>query len=777
MIKINHISRIYNTNGNEHKALDDFSLVLPDKGFVAIYGASGCGKTTLLNILGGLDVPTSGDITVNGRNTSEFNKKDWDSYRNQEVGFIFQNYYLLPHLTVYENVAITLQMAGIKDLDKKICSALKEVDIYSHRNRYPRTMSGGQQQRVAIARALVSDPTIILADEPTGALDQKNSIIVMENLKKVSENHLVVMVTHNEKLAAKYADRLIEISYGKVASDSNLIKFVKEEIKEPLKKVHLPFKTSLNWSARNVVKKKSRSIPIMIASAIGLAAVGIVLTLTSGVNKYVEKAQEASLGDFPVSFTCYPVTSSQGREKDLIEFPKTSEIIVEKGDYIQTEHFLSMQDHFMTYMNNMPSYYSLADSNSALSFTLLSKNGADYTKLSSTSKFSRIAPNNESYKFIRNQYDILDGELPTSISDLVLVVDTYNRVDSEILKSFGFDTEKDKLNFSEIIGKEYRIISNNDFYVKNNSPQYGEYYAPRGNNEYQSLYEFKSVLTLKIKGIIRQKEMGSEIFSTGMLYSPLLTEFVKKSASNSNIVKDQLAWGLTKDVFTGKEFVDTKSGNYNFSAQYMYESRLFDIGAKERITTLFYYTSTFEDRLLIMDYFNKYELPKGSDITIKSKDYLEQVTSTFSALVDTLSGIILAFSCVSIVISAILTAILTYISVLERSREIGLLRSLGARRFDVSMLFLNESFIIGSVAAVLALGLIAALIRPLSQLVIGLVKFYGNKTIQPTVDDLARFQWWVVPLIIVGSLVISGLAALIPALIAGKKKPADSLRE
>lgn len=777
MIKVNHISKVYVTNGNEHKALDDFSLVLPDKGFVAIYGASGCGKTTLLNILGGLDVPTEGDVIVNGRSTSKFDTKDWDSYRNQEVGFIFQNYYLLPHLTVYENVAITLQMAGISDLDEKICSALKEVDIYSHRNRYPRTMSGGQQQRVAIARALVSNPTIILADEPTGALDQKNSIVVMENLKKVSENHLVVMVTHNEKLAAKYADRLIEISYGKVASDSNPTNYVKEKNKEPFKKVHLPFKTSLNWSGRNVIKKKSRSIPIMIASALGLAAVGIVLTLTSGVNKYVEKAQESSLGDFPVSFTCYPATSSQGHEKELTEFPKNTEIIVEKADYIQTEHYLSMQDDFMNYMNNMPSYYSLADSNSALSFALLSKNGANYTKLSSTSKFSRIAPSSESYKFINNQYDVLAGNLPSSIGDLVLVVDTFNRVDSEILKSLGFDTEKDKLDFSDIIGKQYRVISNNDFFVKKTSAEYGEYYGARGNNEYQSLYEFKSILNLTIKGIIRQKETGSQIFNTGILYSPLLTEFVKKSASNSNIVQDQIKWGLTKDALTGKPFVDTKSGNYNLSAQYMYESRLFDIGGKERITALYYYTSTFEDRLNIMDYFNQYQLPKDSDITIKSKDYLEQVTSTFSSLVNTLSGIILAFSCVSIVISAILTAILTYISVLERGREIGLLRSLGARRVDISLLFLNESFIIGGVASMVALGLIAALIRPLAKLVISLVSFYGNKTIQPTVDDLARFQWWVIPLIIVGSLVISGLAALIPALIAGKKKPAESLRE
>ena len=353
MIKLENITKIYETNGIEQAALDGVSLVLPDKGLVVIFGASGCGKTTLLNILGGLDHQTSGTLIVNDKDTSKFTNSDWDSYRNQEVGFIFQQYYLLPHLNVYDNIAITLQMAGkTSQMEEKINGALSEVGILNLRKRSPKAMSGGQQQRVAIARALVADPSVVLADEPTGALDEKNAISVMKTLKKVSENHLVVMVTHNEKLANQYADRLIEISYGKIKSDSQPEQesIVKEG--KALKKVHLPLSTSLKWSVRNVVKKKSRTIPIMFASAIGLAAVGIVLSMTVGLSNYTKKAQEASLGDYPVYITSYPKNSSEGHKDDLAEFPEEKEVIIEKNDYYQAEHYNSIQQHFVDYMNN-----------------------------------------------------------------------------------------------------------------------------------------------------------------------------------------------------------------------------------------------------------------------------------------------------------------------------------------------------------------------------------------------------------------------------------------
>ena len=830
MIKLEHITKIYSSNNIEQIALDDVSLVLPDKGFVAIYGASGCGKTTLLNILGGLDHQNSGKLIVNGRDTSKFSVGEWDSYRNQEVGFIFQQYFLLPHLNVFDNIAITLQMSGkTRQLEDEITAALSEVGILALRKRLPKSLSGGQQQRVAIARALISNPSVVLADEPTGALDQKNAVLVMESLKKVSENHLVVMVTHNEKLAMEYADRLIEISYGKIKSDSAEMEY-DESLVNPkeLHKVHLPIRTSLKWSGRNVIKKKSRSIPIMFASAIGLAAVGIVLCMTSGINSYTKKVQEASLSDYPVYITSYPKNSSQGHEDQLVEYPDTDEVIIEKSDYYETEHYNSIQEEFMEYMDKMPSsYYTMKDNNSAINFPVIAFNGTSYQKVNSMNNFTRIAPTHDNYGFIGEQYTVLEGSFPMTIDDCVLVIDSFNRVDLNVLERLGFPVDGDTIKFSDVIGKEYHIIDYDDMYYTNsntvNSETGEQFYRIYGSSRYEELYNTKTIKKLKICGIIRQKDDNSaQLFSTGILYSSQLTDYIKELSSSSAIVQKQLQYGKDYeeylkeqkakeaekekeekketppdeepgdeeeeeeeeevitgpiDVLTGAYLKDVYSGGYHFTANYQYEARLYDLGYRERITSIYYYTDSFEDRINIVDYFKAYKQPSDSSMTLRAKDYLEQVTTSFSSLVQTFSTIVLFFASASILIAAILTAILTYISVLERKKEIGLLRSLGARRFDVSFMFLTESLIIGTLAAVVACALIAGLLPVCGKIVIRLIANFGSKDIKPKVSDIASFRAWVFPAVFVGSIVLSTLSALIPAIIAGKKKPAESLRE
>ena len=833
MIKLEHITKIYSSNNIESIALDDVSLVLPDKGFVAIYGASGCGKTTLLNILGGLDHQTSGNLTVNGRDTSRFTTGEWDSYRNQEVGFIFQQYFLLPHLNVYDNIAITLQMSGkTRKIEDEINNALSEVGILQLRKRYPKSLSGGQQQRVAIARALISNPSVVLADEPTGALDQKNAVLVMESLKKVSENHLVVMVTHNEKLAMEYADRLIEISYGKIASDSAEMQYDPDAVSpKELHKVHLPMKTSMKWSGRNVIKKKSRSIPIMIASAVGLAAVGIVLCMTSGINSYTKKVQEASLTDYPVYITSYPKNSSQAHEDELEEYPEIDEVLIEKAEYYETAHYNSIQEDFMEYMDKMPTdYYTMKDNNSAINFPVIAFNGTSYQKVNSMSNFTRIAPSHDNFGFIGEQYSVLEGRFPEEIDDCVLVIDSFNRVDLNILEKLGFPVERDSIKFSEIIGKEYHIIAYDDMYYTNssvvNKTTNEQYYKIYGSAKYEELYKTKTAKTLTICGIIRQKDNTSaQLFSTGILYAAQLTDWIKDLSSNSEIVKKQLAYEKAYeeylkeqeakkkeeeenppeepetpedpetpeepeepkepeievtgpiDVLSGTYFKDVYSGSYHFTATYQYESRLYDLGYKERITSIYYYTDSFEDRINIVDYFKAYKQKSDSAITLKSKDYLEQVTTSFSSLVNTFSTIILFFAMASILIAAILTAILTYISVLERRKEIGLLRSLGARRWDVSLMFLTESFIIGTAAAVLACALIGLLLPITGKIIVNLITVFGSKDIRPKVSDIAAFKAWVFPAVFVGSIILSTVSALVPAIIAGKRKPAESLRE
>ncbi len=780
-------------------ALDHLSLVLPDKGFIAIYGASGCGKSTLLNVLGGLDLADEGEMIVNGRKTSKFSTSDWNSYRNQEVGFIFQNYYLLPHLTVAENIAITLQMSKqTKDMDKKIHDALAAVDLVKFEKRYPKQLSGGQQQRVAIARALITNPTIILADEPTGALDEKSSKIVMHTLKEISKEHLVVMVTHNERMAKEYADRMIEISYGKILSDEHLQKAPQIPAnREPLKRVHLPFYSSFKWSCRNVVKKKGRSIPIAIAIAIGLAAAGLVLSMTKGVNDFVAEAQKNAIGDYPVYVTCYPKSSSESNKDNLVEFPEDKEIIIEKSDYEVQEHYISMQQNFMDYMDEMPKeYYAGRQTNESVTFNLFAEpTPGSYEKVSSSSYTSSIAPytktsdkNSDVYKFINEQYDVLDGHLPTSNEDLTLVLDTYNRIDLGYLKNMGFDVSGDNIKFEEILNKkEYHVVSNDDYYQQKIEDKEGyegkHYYEPKGDSYYKDLYDNHSVHTFKITGIIRpKKDSPNPLYKTILLYNPSFIEnIIKPLNNNSQLVKDQKEYGISYNTYykSREKFEDSYTNGRAITANYQYESRLVDIGADSRVTAIYYYTDTFEQRAQITDYIEKYvdNMDKDSDIVLKTKDYLETVTSAFSSIASTFSSVMLIFSLVTILVAMILTAILTYISVNERKREIGLLRSLGARRIDISAMFIVEAAIIGVVAGLLGIGLCYGIAPLLAKVVVKLISGANLKILTPSEATFATIQPWVIPVLFIAAIAIGVVSSLIPAVAAGRKRPAESLKE
>ena len=845
MIIVKNLTKIYNsqTKNKEEEviALNKINLVLPDKGFVAIYGASGCGKSTLLNVLGGLDVATFGEMIVNHRATSSFTEHDWNAYRNQEVGFVFQNYYLLPHLTVFDNIAITLQMSKqTDDLKEKIYSALSQVGLEKTAKRYPRQLSGGQQQRIAIARALVANPSIILADEPTGALDLKSSEIVMKNLKKVSEDHLVVMVTHNERLAKQYADRMIEISYGEISSDSAPLK--EEDVtvtQTPLRKVHLPFRTTFKWSARNVVRKKGRSIPIAIASAIGLGAAGIVLSMSRGVDKFVKDSQRNAVASYPVYVTCYAKNSTAARELELEQFPEEQAIVVDKPNTTVQDQLTSMRDDFMDYMAKMPkTYYDHFQSNVALNFNLFTKTPQNNVEQVSTSSYTMcIAPLDDDYKFIKEQYTVY-GELPKGPNDLVLVIDTYNRVDVNALKDLGFDTNVDKIAFDEIIGKkEYKIISHNDvypdsriqkvrageplklegeqkptleqiqadidlekdsekiYYIKTldeddeevfehptSTDNYAEetYYAKKVYNryrkatDYQELYK-KDGITLKIVGIIRQKnDTGDPLYGTSLLYHNSLLNEVSTFNNNSKLIKQQIEYGTEFDVINGVQFTASADGRY--SAKYYLDNRLISIGAKSRVTAFYYYTETIEQRDLIKDYIKGYRMPSGSEITLKTRDYLEQVTSAFSSLAQTFESVVMILSLVSILISAILTAILTYISVLERKNEIGLLRSLGARKRDISYMFVTEAAIIGAVSGVLGIGLCYIFAPIVARLVVNMIYMANSKILTPDISTFSSVQPWLIPVMFFGAIFIVFMASLIPAIVAGRKKPIDALK-
>ena len=840
MIIVKSLTKVYKSKGigEDVVALNKINLVLPDKGFVAIYGASGCGKSTLLNVLGGLDTADSGEMIVNHRNTKGFNEHDWNAYRNQEVGFVFQNYFLLPHLTVFDNIAITLQMSKqTEGLKERIYGALKQVGLEQTAKRYPRQISGGQQQRVAIARALVANPSIILADEPTGALDLKSSEVVMQSLKEVSKNHLVVMVTHNERLAKEYADRMIEISYGEIFSDSAPLKEEDVEVNtKPLRKVHLPFRTTFKWSARNVVRKKGRSIPIAIASAIGLGAAGIVLSMSRGVDEFVMESQRNAVSNYPVYVTCYSKNSTTSRELELEQFPEEEAIVVDKPSEATQDRVLSMQDDFMDYMAKMPESYSAHHhSNMAINFNMFTKTPqGNVEQVPSSSYTMCIAPDYDDYQFIKEQYTVY-GSLPKSENDLVLVIDTYNRIDLNTLKVLGFDINAEKIQFNDIIGKkEYRVFSNDYVYtskqVRANEPiecdpqpseeeyntdvakkeseriyyvkvvdeeteqesfvkvdpetPYDEeetYYAKKLYNkfskvsDYQSMYE-KPHHSMKICGIIRQKSDSSDaLYGTSLLYHSSFVNMIKTLNKESAIYKQQFEYGTEFDVLGSGRF-NPSADNKN-SAEYYLDNRIISIGGRERITAIYYYTNTIEQRDQIKQYIKDYKMPKDSDVTLKVKDYLETVTSTFSSLASTFESVVLILSLVSILISVILTAILTYISVIERKSEIGLLRSLGARKRDISLMFITEASIIGAVSGALSIGLCYLFAPIVAKLVVNMITMAGSKILAPEVATFATVQAWLIPVMFFGAIAVVFIASLLPAIIAGRKKPIDSLKD
>ena len=783
MISLKKISKVYKHNDIECKALDGLSLDLPDKGLVAVFGASGCGKSTLLNIIGGLDSYDSGDFVFEGKNVKDFSNREWDAYRNQHVGFVFQNYYLMPHLNVKDNIAVALKMSHQTDnIDEKIEKVLDEVGLKGLEKRLPKTLSGGQAQRVAIARAIVTNPTIVLADEPTGALDAKNSVAVMQLLKEISKDRLVLLVTHDEKLAHEYADRLVEISYGKIISDTKPEKNKVENSEVNLKKTRLPILTSFKWALGNLWKKKSRTIPLIVAGGIGFLAVSIVLSITTQVNNFSIEAQANSLTRYPVSMNCYLAKSSEGHTQVLTQFPKEKSIIIEKINYVDREHVPYMQQEFLDYMNEMPKeYYTGKYSNSRIYFNMLTKVNDTYKLVSSVNYYSKL-PDNED--FIETQYELLDGQYPKNKNEMLLRIDTYNRVDVDDLEAIGFDITADKISFDNVIGKEYRFIPNNDMYIKYEANEEEDVsYLRAGKFRYPDLYETENAVTIKIVGIARERSTESSIFATPLLYTDELGQYVINNCRESDIVKKQIEYknestdGKIKDIYTGKPFTERKSSSSILLDQYQYEENLIRLGYQEYISSLYYCTDTFENRLLIADYFKGFKQDPNSEYVFKVKDYLEYVSSSLSTLIDTFSTILLVFSLTAVLVSMILTMVLTYISILERFKEIGLLRSIGARRIDIVYMFLSESFFIGLLSGIISI-VSAIFISPaLGGAISNLVRMYDTEMLNTVPLNLGSLSGWVVPVIIGGAIVSSILASLIPAIIGANKKPAEVLKE
>ena len=782
MLMLKNISKIFTRKESEDVvALNDVSIAFPEKGFVAVLGASGSGKTTLLNIIGGLDTPTSGNLIVDGISTAEFKTKDWDAYRNNKIGFVLQNCYLLSHLNVRDNIAIKLQINRQKaaEIGPMVDKALEEVGLTDKKFDHPKSLSGGQKQRVAIARAIVGNPTVILADEPTGALDSKTGVQIMEILKKLSKDHLVVMVTHNNDYASKYADRVIELKDGSVVHDSNPLKIKEEKSNDKLGKVSIPASTTVKWGFKNLIIKKYSTLSIIIAASLGLAGVGLILSISSGVQTAFDKAEAKAFSKYPVQITTYSKQSSEGSVGQYTEFTDEQSVFVDYSGYAKQEHYNYMSSSFLTYMAAMPkSNYYVTHETSYTSFNVFTKvNESTYRKVSSTG--SLFYKGIDNLDFFNDQYDCLTGAFPTGDHDVALVVDTYNRVDVAYLYTLGFDVDTDlisdvKFSFEDILGKTYRYVPNDDYYYYDSN-------ADRYKTNPYSPAEFynNSTYELRITGILREKKDNTNaLFRNGIIYTPAFEKMAIENANQSHIVLDQLEYGLTKDVTTGLPYEDYQSGSMNYSKEYMYEQRLYSLGAYERVTSLYYFTVDYVSRENIRNYFNSYVADDEVDFGfLRCTDYLETASSQFDGALRLMTGVLYVFAIVSIIVSAILNAILTYISIHQRTNEIGLLRSLGARKKDIAIMVETESVICGTFGGLVSILLSVLLIRPINTIVTKAIYQYNFYLLSQTTFDLGGFKWWVAPILVGLAILTAAISALIPAIIASKKNPAKAINE
>ena len=575
MLELKNIKKSYKTGEFVQHALKGVSLTFDRNEFVCILGASGSGKTTLLNIIGGLDRYDSGDLIINNMSTKKFNDNLWDAYRNNCVGFIFQSYNLIGHLSVLENVEMSLTLSGVKNKKDKALSALDRVGLKDHAYKKPNQLSGGQMQRVTIARAIVNDPEVILADEPTGALDTKTSKQIMELIKEISKEKLVIMVTHNPDLAKKYATRIIEVKDGEVISDSLPKEKYKDKNNIEIKKTKMSFLTALKLSFNNIRTKKGRTFLTAFASSIGIIGISIILSLSNGFDKQVDIYQKNTLSNFPITISKSTMSMDEKQMEEMM-----GSMMPGEGDYPKDKVIYSfdINSFDMLHTNNITKEYieyieKLDDSLiSGISFTratnlnLLVKNGEDVKSVSSNELNMGVIPKElDKEDFMMEAFDLLDGEYPKDITDIVLVVDSKNRVDTKILKALGL-RDKDKIDFKEVLGKKIKLVFNNQYYTK-----YMNMFIP--NTNLDDVYYNKGNLTLKVVGIVRNKEdnylgqIATSMNSLGnitdtssmmssnnigsILYKNDLVEKVISVNSNSDIVLSQSK--SDNSVFTGEK--------------------------------------------------------------------------------------------------------------------------------------------------------------------------------------------------------------------------------
>lgn len=778
MLELKDIKKTYHVGEIETKALDGVNVAFRKKEFVAILGTSGSGKTTCLNIIGGLDQYDSGDLRIKGKSTKDFKESDWDAYRNNTIGFVFQSYNLITHLSIVANVELGMTLSGVssEEKHKRALESLEQVGLKDHIHKKPNQLSGGQMQRVAIARALANNPEILLCDEPTGALDSTTSIQIMDLIKEVAKDRLVIMVTHNPELAEEYADRIIRFSDGKIIDDTH------PHIERPkpdsfqLKKTSMSLFTALHLSFNNLKTKKGRTFLTAFASSIGIIGIAVILSLSTGFQSEINNFQSEAMAEFPIiiSHATQEINhdefaKSQSDMKDRVygtsEYADTDGVMIVDSSKNIVQHTNNFSNTFMDYIHNISNEIcgsigytrivnmnlirKIDDTYTPVTFTSPMNGSANMTSMSSMGISSYPESLIEGENYLEKNYELISGSYPTSETDVVLVVDTKNQIEKSTLEQLGYTIkEETSIDFDEIVGTEFKVVTNNDYYVKT---EFGTFLP---SIEYESMYQSEDGFFIHISGIVRPKQGTTmSMLASGIAYNDALSQKIIDSALESDIVKAQQ--DSNYNIMSMEELDETSKNQM-----------LAYLGGDVAPYIIMLFPTNFESKDLVIDYLDQYNENKEQDDIITYTDLAGTVSGMTSGIMDGITLVLIAFAGISLVVSMIMICIITYTSVLERTKEIGILKALGARKKDITRVFDAETIILGIFSGLLGV------------FIAWLCTFPINSIIKDAsgLQNASHLQLTHAIILVLVSTILTVLGGHIPAKIASKKDAVEALR-
>lgn len=798
MLELKNISKVYKTKSISQTALSNIKISFRKCEFLSILGPSGSGKTTLLNIIGGLDKYTSGDMIVDGVSTKDFKDSDWDTYRNHRVGFVFQSYNLIAHQTVLKNVELALTLGGVgkKERERRAKEALAKVGLSRHLKKHPNELSGGQMQRVAIARAIVNNPDIILADEPTGALDSLTSIQIMEILKEISQTKLVVMVTHNPELAQKYSSRIVNIVDGKIIKDTNPYENkVEKKSKIKKKKTSMNFIRALSLSFNNLLTKKGRTLLTSFAGSIGIIGIALILSLSNGVDNYINKTERETLDSYPLTIKKEHVdanifnmevkkTSTHENDKvyassEINNMVNQLKNTTHKNNLSKLKEYLDKNDEVKEYAREIDYSYNVSldlydahNKNSIVKVNptnIMNNFVSDNFSMGEMSILRKISSDKNELSI---DYELLAGKYPEKYNEIVLILDSKNEVSDYLLYALNIkkqseltknleriknnekieSSDKEIYEYSEFLDKEFKLLVNSDYFEN----EKGMWIYKKDDITFLKK-NIDNKETVKIVGVIKEKKENTNNNEGRIGYLKELEYHAIEKINASKIARDQEK-NKSINVLTKKAFTSQNGYNENL--------KLIGVSDRNDPSEINIYPKDFAAKEKILNLIDEYNNKTGDDDKIKYTDYVGLLMSGVTSIVDVVKYVLIAFTSISLIVSSIMIGIITYISVLERTKEIGILRSLGARKKDVSRVFNAETFIIGLASGILGVSLTAILNVFINKLIFELTDTTVNASL-PFVEAVA---------LVTISVFLTVIAGLIPAKIASKKDPVVALR-